>query len=333
MAQYLAEHGADVNGKSESGGTPLHYACSRTNIALIRYLIAKGANVNATDHQAQTPLHLSAFQTDSLDKRMEITQYLLAQHANVNAMTLRGETPLMITSRTFLKTDLVKLLVERGAAINAQCKTCEEKYTVVIIACRYGRTDVVKYLLAQGADTNARDQHNATALIGTYQPEIVDLLLSRQADVNAHDDHGMTPFLFACERNLIILAKKLIAAGADKGAINTRGQNALLLSGGNDIPFTSWLLNDLGFDINATDANGTTILMNVCRYPASYESVKFLIDRGAKPSIKTPSGESALSIAKESYEQATTERQARGVSQTDEEKQQHQKIIALLSQQ
>ena len=51
----------------------------------------------------------------------------------------------------------------------------------------------------------------------------VDLLLEQGALVNARDRYGMTPLLYACQSGQYLVARKLVAAGADANARETRG--------------------------------------------------------------------------------------------------------------
>lgn len=51
----LIEQGADVNMRSGSTWTPLHYASNNGNLAIVKLLVENGADVNAKAH-GRTPL-------------------------------------------------------------------------------------------------------------------------------------------------------------------------------------------------------------------------------------------------------------------------------------
>ena len=55
-AQFLLEHGADVNALDENGDTPLHLVCN-PDIALTKLLIGHGADVNLTGGDGETVLY------------------------------------------------------------------------------------------------------------------------------------------------------------------------------------------------------------------------------------------------------------------------------------
>jgi len=71
-----------------------------------------------------------------------------------------GATPL-ITAAVFGKTEIAKLLIEAGAALNAQNN---EGSTPLITAAFFARTEIVKTLLANGADKAIRNKEGSTAL-------------------------------------------------------------------------------------------------------------------------------------------------------------------------
>lgn len=50
------EEGADINGKTITGFTPLHFAADRGYRELAKILIDKDADINAKDDSGQTPL-------------------------------------------------------------------------------------------------------------------------------------------------------------------------------------------------------------------------------------------------------------------------------------
>jgi len=88
VKQHIAA-GADVNAKSDSGGTPLGGAAHRGHKKAAELLIAKGADVNAKDSKGRTSLHHAAFRG-----RKEIAELLITKGADVNAKDDDGKTPL-----------------------------------------------------------------------------------------------------------------------------------------------------------------------------------------------------------------------------------------------
>ena len=56
VAQFLLNHGADINKQDKYGFTPLHWACSSGRTNTIAFLKEK-ADVNKQDQDGMTPLH------------------------------------------------------------------------------------------------------------------------------------------------------------------------------------------------------------------------------------------------------------------------------------
>jgi ankyrin repeat protein len=59
VAEWLIEHGADVNAKDAFKSTPLHVAAFHDNRDIAAVLISHGADVNARRDDGATPLHLA----------------------------------------------------------------------------------------------------------------------------------------------------------------------------------------------------------------------------------------------------------------------------------
>ena len=110
FANFLIEHGADVNAKDFFGITPLHEAVIRGSYRVAKLLIEKGADVNAKDNYGYTPLHLAA-----IYNRPKIAKLLIEHGAKVNEKDNYGNTPLHYCGTTFGTAPVAKVLLENGA--------------------------------------------------------------------------------------------------------------------------------------------------------------------------------------------------------------------------
>jgi ankyrin repeat protein len=97
------------------------------------------------------------------------------------------------------KLDAVKLLLERGAVLDARA-TNVFRNTPLQTASLCGEREVIAYLLERGADPNIRQGegfgplHDAAAL---GRIDIIQLLLDHGASINARGDTGATPLAIA----------------------------------------------------------------------------------------------------------------------------------------
>ncbi|KAG8435238.1 hypothetical protein GDO86_013259 [Hymenochirus boettgeri] len=89
VAEYLLQHGADVNAQDKGGLIPLHNAASYGHVDVAALLIKYNACVNATDKWAFTSLHEA-----SQKGRTQLCALLLAHGADPTLKNQEGQTPL-----------------------------------------------------------------------------------------------------------------------------------------------------------------------------------------------------------------------------------------------
>ncbi len=126
--------------------------------------------------------------------------------------------------------DIVKLLVERGADVNARSPWGT---TPLFQAAREGHIDVMEFLLDNGAEVNvdAGDVYNPlnmAILWGHWQA--AELLVSRGADINPDRVELYTPLMAAVRHGHAETARWLLDLGADVNATDKLGGTALRLA-------------------------------------------------------------------------------------------------------
>src|SRR5262245_50958861 len=128
-----------------SEAAALHDAAKKGDIAAIAAALEAGANVNDFDVFA-TPLYYAVNK-----QHLDAAKLLIERGADVNAGTKIGDTPLMAAvARNRL--EFIALLLAHGANPNSTAGN----QTALHVAVRRGFLDCVKALVEAGADVNAR---------------------------------------------------------------------------------------------------------------------------------------------------------------------------------
>jgi ankyrin repeat protein len=264
-ANLLLRAGANVKFADRYGVTPIYLACSNGNAAMIKLLLDAGADPNTVDPTGETAL-MTAAKIGSL----ESIKTLLDAGAKVDTVdaTYR-QTALMIAVREN-HTDIVRVLVERGADVNAQTRTGQapgwvlpnsvagfgfgkgiirgglpadrgSRYfipgglTPLLYAARDGRLEPAKILLAAGANLEHKDPNDITPLLMAISNNHVDVarfLIEKGAAINVSDWYGRTPLWTAVEVRNMDFDNGTIENGIDREPL--LGLIQLLLDKGAD---------------------------------------------------------------------------------------------------
>lgn len=182
---------------------------------------------------------------------------------------------------------MMNLFIQQGADINNENCDPYKATTPLMVAVSSHYTDhitVFNYLLDHGANVNYKTKNGETALMyllkdpwesfhGTvpFLNQALPALLEHGADVNAENKAGDTPLIY------------LAASGYSQFSLQQfiNSMNLLIKNGAN---------------INHQDHSGLTALMITAK-GCGIESTKLLLASGADSTIKTKTGDSAMTIA------------------------------------
>jgi len=235
--KVLLAAGADVNQVSDYGWSPLLVATQNRYYKLAAFLLDHGADVNLPNKGGWTPL------------------YLATDNRNIEG----GDYPVRKADMDHL--DFIKLLLDKGANVNARMKDTTETRTVFtnqwldengatafLRPSQSGDIVLMKLLLAHGADPKIDTALHVTALqvaagIGwvegiTYEwspastLEAVKMLLDLGLNPNAQADTGRTALHGAAHKGRPDVVQVLVDHGArldirDYGNTDNRGSPKL----------------------------------------------------------------------------------------------------------
>lgn len=200
-----------------------------------KIVINKGVDVNQRDRDSY--LINAACYRGNLD----MVQFLLDKGARVDVVAGDGATPLVWAGKSDKTGDIVKLLLEKGADVNAENKLGTSAFDNAVRSYCTSKEPpsirVLEILVSHGADVDnpipegeAAGYTNLTTAIVWEKPELTRFLIDHGADVNNVAGDGNTPLIAACREGYIDQVKLLLDAGARTGAANKDGKTALQLA-------------------------------------------------------------------------------------------------------
>lgn len=215
--------------------------------------------------------------------KSESVELLLQKGADVNCMNKTGTTPLMV-SAIGNNEKALEILLKAGASVNVQNKI---KCNALLYAISMNNYNNVLALIQAGADINMVDQNNTTPLIlaaSCDDHKIIDLLISLKVDINAKNSDGNTALHVACYKNKILNVHSLIKAGADITVTNDNDNTPLMLAVVGDNRLVVKFLSNINGIVNQT-TNGQMSALHKAICENKPEIVQILIDGGADVNI------------------------------------------------
>ncbi len=235
--RLLVNRGADVNAQNAFGSTALMW--SANDPGKVRFLLNHGADVNKVTKSGRTALMIAALSNPSA----ETVGMLLGRGADASLVDRKGNNA-FLSAVTGSDPATIRLLADSAGDVNRPSPV--RGVTSLMTAASRRNIDLVKLLLRKGADVNAvsaggntQRVKNGIVALGAFTPlmravtygpvELVKVLLEAGAKVNVTDVRGMTPLMLAVTSDRLdpAIVKMLLEHDADPAVKSVAGETAL----------------------------------------------------------------------------------------------------------
>ena len=287
VVRTLLKNGADVNTARSDGMTALHYAAMKNDADLARMLLFAGANPKATTRLGgYSPLLLASRAGNTAV--MAVLVGAGSDAETVNATTLNGTTALMLAAASG-KPDAVKLLLDKGANVNA--KEHGRNETALMFAAANGRADVIRLLMAKGGDAAATTRVIDLSAFAKEE-------LERFAQFQRQSGRGPQPAQGRGGRG-----RGEGTPGIDRQYAYPElvayqgGLTALHMAARQGSVESVEALLDGGADINQRSAGDRITPINIATLNGHFDLANLLLDKGADPNLAEDNGVTPLYAA------------------------------------
>ena len=223
---------------------------------------------------------------------LKVRQLVIGSGVDVDDVpTIESSTALLVAASNRHENVVVQLL-ECGASVD---KGDSRGHTALMVAAMAGNVVLVTALLANGAVVDNVSDYGYSALLHAssnhHTADVIASLLANGADVNQHSDGGWTALMLAANLGVARVVRLLLAHGADVehatwldktalteaawrghtevvatllvhgAAVDQCDWTALMAASKNDHGAVVDLLLASGADVNKTESNGRTALM------------------------------------------------------------------------
>lgn len=187
----LLEYDPVIDKMTKEFETPLIIAAKNNNVEIAEALIRHGTDINLGDNYGAGPLHYAC-----LNGSFYIVDLLLYYEADCNIKTNDGTTPLMAAIWAG-NADLTDLLFQSGANLEARDN---KGFTPFLIAAQNGDTLIMHLLLNEGVDLYEKNIYDYNALnlaIESNHKTAVEMLLKRGDKWASPENGSINPYIVA----------------------------------------------------------------------------------------------------------------------------------------
>ena len=191
--------------------------------------------------------------------------------------------------------EMIRLLMDAGADINAKCGFCYGQ-SAIQIALEYSNFELVEELMKHDANLQVSSDMGRTLLHGVAHSDNILLagkLINSGLDVNIKDEDGATPVIFAACNGKFEMLKLFEEHEATLLVVENSGNDLMMNAAiGGNVELIGYLI-EKGISINNYNNDDWTPLLFACR-ENHQEIVEILINASADIQIYNNEGETPL---------------------------------------
>ena len=281
--------GADVDARSDCGGSALHYAARGNACGMLR-MLARFMGNHASDVRCadgRTPLHWAAMTGANAAVRLLISEL----GADIMAVDANGFTPLHHAAHGgYIETTSLLAGSYGGLGVGAlKVATFGRLHTPLHLAVLSGQREVTETLLYAGAEVGAKDSAGRTALHYAVTCSRVDLMREMVkkfgADTSAITNDG---------RTVIGLAEEMVKEEEDEVCqdvfpSNSRGKSSAAVE--------ATIILKMSVALEDAKRNSGWTALHRAAFDGDNNMVELLRTRGASPHVRDFDGRTPLHLA------------------------------------
>lgn len=191
-------------------------------------------------------LNLDTILVDELSDKFDVN-HLLPDKSSLLAWAVETQEP-----------KLVSIILEKGADVKNENSN---RFTPIILACKYGNVEIINALLDKGADPNSAIEDMTSAFqlcAGSTSTEVLMRMVSLGALVAAENSYGQTALMWSANYGKVANLNYLIDAGANINRQTREGYSALFFAiKSHNLEIVKAVINQ-GADLFAKAEDGTT---------------------------------------------------------------------------
>jgi ankyrin repeat protein len=327
VIETLLKGGASVTSQNSEGKTALYIAVEEKRIALIPVLLNYNSDIFSVTSTGMTP-----FGKALSDNSQALSE--LITEKTVRSIDAEGNTPLLVAMKANASIDVIRTILGKGAAVNAQNKEGE---SALHLAVGNNQADIGTLLLDNGADIFLANARGETSLFltfyvraGNQRPmreirmfmlnpavmstrdslgntvlhhatmwkidSVIPAIVERGANTEAVNISGETPLFIAVKANAASTVRALLGAGASLTGRDSLGNTALHTAVRSNASQAAEALLDANIHIDAYNLYGQTPLHDAVRL-GLYDAQTILVRRGANIEVRDNEGNTPLLLA------------------------------------